>query len=137
MFTIQEEFELKVFNAIEGIMTQLLLKAVGQFTSKEAKRQIQENLKEIYQSNKRLEKAKCPLTEATIKEMIDAIPSDLLSTIYEEYLTGSEEDRLQIMEEVEKNLDQSQQETFETVTSHLKKKGFLKNKKAKGFGKKS
>lgn len=137
MFTIQEEFELKVFNAIESIMTQIMLRTAEQCTSEEAKRQIQENLKEIYQSSKRLDKAKCPLTEATIKEMIDAIPDDLLSTIYQDYLTGDEEERFQIMDKIEKNLEQSKQETLETVTSHLKKKGFLRERKNKGFGKKS
>lgn len=135
MLTVQEEFEVKVFNAIEGVMTQLLLKAAGQCTSKEAKRQIQDNLKEIYQSNKRLEKAKCPLTEATINEMIDAIPEELLPIVYSEYLTGSEKEKEEALNEVD--MEQWKQETFETVTSHLKKKGFLKDKKAKGFGKKS
>lgn len=135
MFTIQEEFEVKVFNAIEGIMTQLLLKAAEQCTSKEAKRQIQEYLKEIYQSNKRLDKAKCPLTEATINEMIDAIPQELLPVVYSEYLTGSDKEKEEALNKVD--IKQWKQETFETVTSHLKKKGFLKDKKAKGFSKKS
>lgn len=137
MFTIQEEFELKVFNAIESIMAQIMLRTAEQCTSKEAKRQIQENLKEVYQSNKRLNKAKCPLTEATIKEMIDAIPNDLLSTIYKDYLTGDEEERFQIMDRIEADIERSKQETFETVTSHLKEKGFLRERKTKGFGKKS
>ena len=135
MFTIQEEFEVKVFNAIEGIMTQLLLKTAEQCTSKEAKREIQEYLKEIYQSNKRLEKAKCPLTETTINEMIGAIPQELLPVVYSEYLTGSDKEKEEALNKVD--IEQWKQETFETVTSHLKKKGFLKDKKAKGFGKKS
>ena len=135
MFTIQEEFEVKVFNAIEGIMTQLLLKTTGQRTSKEAKREIQDYLKEIYQSNKRLDKAKCPLTEATINEMIDAIPQELLPVVYSEYLTGSDKEKEEILNRVD--IEQWKQETLETVTSHLKKKGFLKEKKTKGFGKKS
>jgi hypothetical protein len=135
MLTVQEEFEVKVFNAIEAVMTRLLLKAAGQCSSKEAKRQIQDNLKEIYQSNKRLDKAKCPLTEATINEMIDAIPEELLPIVYSEYLTGSEKEKEEALNEVD--MEQWKQETFETVTSYLKKKGFLKDKKAKGFGKKS
>ena len=135
MFTVQEEFELNVFNAIESIMTQLILKLGGQCTSKEAKRIIQEYLKEITKSNKRLVKAKCPLTEATINEMIDAIPEELLPVVYSEHLTGSDKEKEEILNQVD--IEQWKQETLETVTSHLKKKGFLKEKKAKGFGKRS
>ena len=74
-------------------MTQLLLKTAGQCTSKEAKRKIQDYLKEVYQSNKQLDKAKCSLTEATINEMLDAIPQELLPVVYSEYLTGSDKEK--------------------------------------------
>lgn len=135
MFTTQEELELKVFNATLGIMTQALLREIAKCTSKEAKREIQDYLKEIYQSNKRLDKAKCPLTEATISEMVDAIPEEVLPIVHSDYLTGSDREKEEILNRVD--IEQLKQETFETVTSHLKKKGFLKDKKTKGFGKKS
>ena len=130
LFTVEEELELAIYDAIHDLIRRQIYKQAGQQTKEKYSYYRQQDLKVIHTSYKRLLKLKYRLSEETIQEMIDDIYArDFLPTLSAEYLEGTPEEKEKIINSLD--LDQLNRDTFALVISHLKRQGCFK--KAKGF----
>ncbi len=130
LFTVEEELELAIYNAIHDLIKRQICKQAGQLPQEDYSYYRQQDLKALLTSYKRLLKLKYRLSVETMQKMLDDIyADDFLPTLSAEYLEGTPEEKEKIINSLD--LDQLNRDTFALVTSHLKRKGCLK--KAKGF----
>ncbi len=71
LFTVEEELELAIYNAIEALIINQILNQAEQRTKEKSKYYRQRELKVIHTSYKRLLKLKYRLSEKTLQEMSD------------------------------------------------------------------
>ncbi|MDJ0647422.1 MAG: hypothetical protein QNJ60_01840 [Xenococcaceae cyanobacterium MO_188.B19] len=131
LFTVEEELELAIYDAIHDLIREQILYQAGQRTKEKYSYYRQQDLKLIHTSYKRLLKLKYRLSVETLQEMVDGSihDRDFLPTLSAEYLEGTPEEKEKIINSLD--LDQLNRDTFTLVISYLKRKGCFK--KAKGF----
>ena len=125
--------ETNVFLAIEQLVMNQILVDSKQITQERFKLEQQRELKVIYQGCKDfLKDYKQRLSNQTIQEMVDDVFTwDIfLPTLKSEYLTGTEEEKDKIIEDLD--CERLNKDTYALVTSYLRRKGCLK--RSKGFG---
>ena len=90
LFTVEEELELAIYNAIEALIINQILNQAEQRTKEKSKYYRQRELKVIHTSYKRLLKLKYRLSEKTLQEMSDDLTysNEFLPTVSAEYFFG-------------------------------------------------
>jgi len=130
---VEDVLDIKVFSAIEQLVINQIQLDSKQITQERFKLERQRELKVIYQGCKDfLKDYKQRLSNQTIQEMVDDVLTwDIfLPTLKSEYLTGTEEEKDKIIEDLD--CERLNKDTYALVTSYLRRKGCLK--RSKGFG---
>ena len=130
---IEDVLDTKVFIAIEQLVMNQILVDSKQITQERFKLERQRELKVIYRGCKDfLKNYKKRLSNQTIQEIVDDVLTrdTFVPTLKSEYLTGTEEEKDKIIEDLD--CERLNKDTYELVTSYLKRKGCLK--RSKGFG---
>ncbi len=104
LFTVEEELELAIYNAIEALIINQILNQAEQRTKEKSKYYRQRELKVIHTSYKRLLKLKYRLSEKTLQEMSDDLTysNEFLPTVSAEYLEGTPEEKEKIINSLDR-----------------------------------
>ncbi len=129
---VEDVLDIKVFGAIEQLVINQIQLDSKQITQERFKLERQRELKVIYQGCKDfLKDYKQRLSNQTIQEIVDdVLTGDIFLPTLSEYLTGTEEEKDKIIEDLD--CERLNKDTYALITSYLKRKGCLK--RSKGFG---